>query len=213
MKNTETKETEEPAAEIIPLDIERVLRLVESIESDVRSLRHLLSTAGVAITPLSPSYIAPGEGGVLPEIDPDATVSPVGFMHGAQRVTNEDEAIEGIFDGERMLDAQGKSYQVPPNYASKSKLIEGDPLKLYITKDGKYLYKQLGPIERRTIPGTLRMEGNHYVVDTDEGTTYNILTACVTYYMSLYNLKAGDRVMIMVPSERPAKWAVIDNLI
>ena len=208
MKNTDTKEIEATNM----FDAERVMRLVESIEGDVRTLRHLLSAVPGAVPPLSPSYIPPTEGGTTPILDPDATTMPVGFMHIPLR-NEEDESIEGIFDGERMFDAQGKSYQVPPNYASKSKLVEGDPLKLYITKEGKYLYKQLGPVERRTIPGTLRMEGNHYVVDTDEGTTYNILTACVTYYISLYNLKAGDRVMSMVPSDRPAKWAVIDNLI
>ncbi len=192
------------------LNAERILRLIETIENDVRTLRHLVSTS-TNITPLSASYIPPTDSGVTLDADGSDTATPVGFMQMAPRV--EDEAIEGIFDGERMLDAQGKSYQVLPNYASKSKLVEGDPLKLYITKDGKYLYKQLGPIERKTMAGTLRMEGNHCVVDTDEGTTYNILTACVTYYMSLYGLKAGDRVMVMVPSEKPAKWAVIDNLI
>jgi hypothetical protein len=169
-------------------DDERIVRLIQTIENDVRTLRQLLSA------------------GHEPELG-GASIPP-GFFGGGPQ----DDGIEGIFDGERMIDANGKSYQVPPNYASKSKLIEGDPLKLYIGADGKYVYKQLGPVERRTIPGLLRMEGNHYVVDADEGVTYSILTACVTYYMALYNIKVGDRVMIMVPAEGHARWAVIDNI-
>lgn len=174
----------------IKIDQERAARLLESIENDVRTLRQIM-TAGQPVG--------------------DDSLTLHGFMQVAP--SPEDDGIEGAFDGERMIDFSGKSYQVPPNYASKSKLIEGDPLKLYITREGKYLYKQLGPIERRTIPGTLRMEGNHYVVDSDEGDTYSILTACVTYYMSLFSVKPGDRVMIMVPADHVAKWAVIDNVL
>ena len=33
--------------------------------------------------------------------------------------------IEGVFDGQMMLGPDGKSYPIPANYASKSKLVEG----------------------------------------------------------------------------------------
>lgn len=174
------------------IDQDRIFRLIESIENDLRALKQMVS------------------GTMPPRVDHASRVAsaPVGFMqHG------EDAGIDGIFDGERMVDAEGKGYQVPPNYASKSKLVEGDPLKLYITRDGKYVYKQLGPVERTTVPGTLRLEGNHYVVDADDGKTYNILTACVTYYMSLYSLEPGGRVMAMIPTDHEARWAVIDNVL
>lgn len=164
---------------------DRVARLLESIEEDLRALKQILNIEGVDLS-LETSYYNP-----LQE--------------------NEDTAIEGVFDGEKMVDFAGKGYQVSANYASKSKLVEGDPLKLYITNDGKFYYKQLGPIERQTIPGTLRAEGNHYVVDAEDGNTYNVLTASVTYYMSMFNLRSGDKVMIMIPANRPARWAVIDN--
>ena len=36
------------------------------------------------------------------------------------------KVIEGVFDGQTMHDADGKAYPVPANYASKSKLVEGD---------------------------------------------------------------------------------------
>ena len=59
--------------------------------------------------------------------------------------------IEGTFDGQIMLGSDGKQYPVPANYASKSKLIEGDLLKLTITSEGSFIYKQIGPAERKKL--------------------------------------------------------------
>src|SRR3989344_3463282 len=56
--------------------------------------------------------------------------------------------IEGVFDGQNMVGPDGKLYSVPANYASKSKLVEGDLLKLTISPDGSFIYKQIGPVER-----------------------------------------------------------------
>ena len=61
----------------------------------------------------------------------------------------EGKVIEGIFDGQIMIGPDGKNYPVPANYASKSKLVEGDIMKLTITEDGKFMYKQIGPVEER----------------------------------------------------------------
>ena len=77
----------------------------------------------------------------------------------------------------------------------------------------KFFYKQLGPVERKTLPGVLRAEGNHFVVDAEDGKTYKILTASVTYYMSLFNLRPGDQVLLMIPADREAQWGVIDNVL
>lgn len=168
---------------------DRVIRLIDSLEQDLRNLRQLLASDYPDLAKgIDASFYQPGS-------------------------SSADQSVEGIFDGERMMDENGKCYQVSPNYASKSKLVEGDPLKLYITPDGKYFYKQLGPVARKTVPGTLRQEGNHYVVDTDDGNTYSILTAAVTYYMSLYNTKAGDRIMVIIPADRPAHYAAIENIL
>ncbi len=166
------------------IDTQRASRLIESIEQDLRTLRQLLGNQPA---------------GALPQPQ---------FNHNEN-----DPGIEGIFDGENMVDAEGKAYQVSANYASKSKLVEGDPLKLYITPDGKFFYKQLGPVERKSVPGILRLEGSHYVVDAEDGVTYNVLTASVTYYMSLFGIQVGERLMLIVPADRQARWAVIDNMI
>ena len=43
------------------------------------------------------------------------------------------KVIEGMFDGQNMIGPDNKQYPVPANYASKSKLVEGDVLKLTIS--------------------------------------------------------------------------------
>ena len=50
------------------------------------------------------------------------------------------DVVEGVFDGERMMGTDGIKYNVPPNYASKSKLLEGDILKLVIQEDGSFIF-------------------------------------------------------------------------
>ena len=50
--------------------------------------------------------------------------------------------IEGVFDGQHMIGSDGRQYLVPQNYASKSKLVEGDILKLTIQPNGSFLFKR-----------------------------------------------------------------------
>ena len=83
-----------------------------------------------------------------------AQLSDEGFEGGEENL-GEARVIEGVFDGENMIGPDGKQYSVPANYASKSKLVEGDILKLTITGSGTFVYKQIGPIERARIVGEL----------------------------------------------------------
>ena len=61
----------------------------------------------------------------------------------AQIATDESlgKIIEGVFDGQNMVGSDSKTYPVPANYASKSKLVQGDILKLTIAEDGAFMYK------------------------------------------------------------------------
>lgn len=55
------------------------------------------------------------------------------------------------------------------NYASKTKLIPGDVLKLRIMEDGKLIYKLIGQANRRYVKATLsRSEDSKYTAITDE---------------------------------------------
>jgi len=116
------------------------------------------------------------------------------------------KVVEGIFDGQKMAGPDGKEYPVPANYASKSKLVEGDILKLTITDDGGFVYKQIGPVERRQIIGTLVQHDGAYYVEAN-GHEYRILLASVTYF----HISIGDQVTIIVPDENPsAVWAAVE---
>lgn len=117
------------------------------------------------------------------------------------------KVIEGVFDGQIMVGPDGKNYPVPANYASKSKLVEGDILKLTIADDGGFIYKQIHPIERKQIIGTLTQHDGAYYVETS-GREYRILLASVTYF----RVNVGDQVTIIVPQEDPdATWAAVES--
>lgn len=116
------------------------------------------------------------------------------------------KVIEGVFDGQSMLGPDGKNYPVPANYASKSKLIEGDILKLTIADDGGFIYKQIGPVARRQIIGTLVQHDGAYYVEA-AGREYRVLLASVTYFKA----RVGDQVSIVIPEDnREAEWAAVE---
>lgn len=116
------------------------------------------------------------------------------------------KVIEGVFDGQVMIGPDGKTYPVPANYASKSKLVEGDILKLTIADDGGFIYKQIGPIPRKQIIGTLTQHDGAYYVEAS-GREYRILLASVTYF----RINIGDQVTIIIPEDNPeAIWAAVE---
>jgi hypothetical protein len=116
------------------------------------------------------------------------------------------KVIEGVFDGQNMVGSDGKTYPVPANYASKSKLVQGDILKLTIAEDGAFLYKQIGPIPRKQVVGTLILDNGHYYVDVN-GRKLRVLLASVTYFKA----KPGDQVSVNVPEDdAAAEWAALE---
>ena len=104
-----------------------------------------------------------------------------------------------------MVGSDGKTYPVPANYASKSKLVQGDILKLTIGDDGAFMYKQIGPIPRKQIVGLLKLENGHYYVEVD-GKNFRVLLASVTYFKA----KPGDQVSVNVPEDENAEWAALE---
>jgi len=123
---------------------------------------------------------------------------------------NEGKILEGVFDGQHMVGSDGKQYLVPPNYASKSKLVEGDILKLTIAPNGTFLFKQIGPIERTRVMGILTRDdhtGDWRVIAN--GKKFNVLTASVTFFKG----QPGDDCVILVPKAAPSKWSAIENVI
>jgi len=127
---------------------------------------------------------------------------------GSLDTSGEKKIIEGVFDGQNMIGPDKKTYSVPANYASKSKLIPGDILKLTILEDGSFVYKQIGPVERKRVIGTLTYEDGQYRVIAG-GKVYKVLLASVTYFRA----EVGDRVTLIVPDLEDSEWGAIENVL
>jgi hypothetical protein len=161
-------------------------------EKQVKRLKALIQEAETSLAAATELLIS--------IVGDDAKVSPI------SREDTLGKIIEGVFDGQNMVGSDGKTYPVPANYASKSKLVQGDILKLTIADDGAFLYKQIGPVPRKQIVGTLQLEGGHYFVDVN-GKKFRVLLASVTYFKA----KPGDQVSVNVPEdETTAEWAALE---
>lgn len=168
-----------------------IAQMIDSAEKNIQSAKQLLREAM-------------GNGGA-----PRAL--PATLLERAQTlsVSEGGKVIEGMFDGQNMIGPDNKQYPVPANYASKSKLVEGDVLKLTIADDGSFIYKQIGPVERKKILGNLSVdEKGDYKVIAD-GVTYKVLLASLTYFKA----EPGDQVTIIVPQDGIATWAAVENVI
>lgn len=130
--------------------------------------------------------------------------------YGSMGESRQGTVVEGVFDGQNMVGPDGKIYTVPANYASKSKLVEGDMMKLTITDDGSFIYKQIGPVERARAVGTLvRDDSGNWRGVLDRGRSFRLLTASVTYFRG----QAGDQVVMLVPEAMDSRWAAVENVV
>lgn len=123
-------------------------------------------------------------------------------------VPGEQKVIEGVFDGQNMIGPDEKAYPVAANYASKSKLIPGDVLKLTVNENGAFIYKQINPADRKRVTGNLVYEDGQYKV-VAEGKTYNVLLASVTYFKA----NVGDEITLLVPTNQESQWGAIENVV
>ncbi len=120
----------------------------------------------------------------------------------------DEKMLEGIFDGQNMIAGADKKYPVPANYASKSKLVVGDKLKLTILPNGAFVYKQTELVPRRLATGHLILDGSQYKV-LAEGLEYKVLYASITFFRA----KVGDEMTIILPEDITSEWAAIENVL
>jgi len=123
--------------------------------------------------------------------------------------TGKSRIVQGVFNGQNMVGSDGSEYPVPANYASKSKIVQGDTLKLTISEDGSFIYKQIGPIPRKKIMGVLSQDENGEYQVVADGKTYKVLLASITYFKG----EVGDEVTLVVPVKGESEWAAIENII
>lgn len=145
-------------------------------------------------------------------LDKEMTIDPARYSRKAGEVSKNSavvgKVIEGVFDGQGMMDKKGNTFPVPANYASKSKLIPGDVLKLTITDEGKFLYKQIGPVERKTVIGPLvHKEGQYMILANNKA--YKVLLASVTYFRA----QVGDEVTLIIPMKEDSEWGAIEAVL
>lgn len=166
-------------AELADKQLKTLKKLIEQAEANLAGAKELLASL----------------------VGDDDTVSA-----GSPQATG--KIIEGHFDGQNMVGPDTKLYPVPANYASKSKLVQGDGLKLTIGDDGSFLYKQIAPADRRKLIGTLNLKDGQYYVEA-QGHDYRVLFASVTYYKA----QPGDQVTIVLPEGEQADWAAIEAVL
>lgn len=131
----------------------------------------------------------------------------------ATEATEEGEnikVVEGSFDGNFMQWGDGKIYPVPMNYASKTKLIPGDMLKLRIMEDGKLVYKLIAPAPRKYVKAKLsKTEEGKFIALTEEGKTYSLNQAAVSFFKG----NIGNEMSIIVNASEENNSAAIEALI
>jgi len=122
---------------------------------------------------------------------------------------NEQSEIYGEFDGKDMKTIDGEKYPVPPNYASKSRLLEGDGLKLYVQDNGDFLYKLVNPIHRRRIIVNIEKDKSGSLILLCDGKEFRVSRATETFF----KLKDGDKVMAIIPKFGETGGASIEGII
>lgn len=175
--------------------LDLVLRILRQTQDSISHAIHLLEQSGMNVTDDVLQTLTLDKQRLDLEVAESST----------QRV------MEGVFDGQKMIASDGSVYEIPSNYASKSKLVEGDLLKLTVRRDGGFLFKQIGPIERKREKGTLALDtvSGEYVVVGEGGEQWRVLRASVTYFKG----EPGDEVVLLVPKSAPSAWAAVENVI
>ncbi len=178
-------------------ELQQLANQMKAAEENMQQVKAMLKKMGMAAKDL-----------------PEPTDEPQPLVSVPRQNSDEDNSepagkiIEGHFDGQNMIGPDGKTYPVPANYASKSKLVEGDTLKLTIAADGSFIYKQIGPIERKKLIAKVGLDDGQYAAIVGDN-HYKVLYASVTYFKA----QPGDEVTIVVPAHGEANWAAIEAVI
>ncbi|MBN1162711.1 hypothetical protein JXA34_03130 [Patescibacteria group bacterium] len=134
-----------------------------------------------------------------------------GLLKGSGKkavVKSEEPGIVGTFNGVEMVTDEGEAFDVPNNYAAKTKLVYGDTLKM-VQKGDQKSFKHIKKVNRKKVEGIVsKKEGNWYVL-TEHG-SHRIVDEVVDYN----KIKLNDKVFVLLPEKKPfAPYATFDRLI
>jgi len=178
-----------------------VKQSLKKIQSEIEKLLEMLNAGSLDDILEGGEY----KNGILGDLD--LAGEPIDL---STEYLGEEKIIEGVFAGQNMVGADGKRYTVPANYASKSKLVEGDILKLTIKSDGSFVFKQISPIERKRIIGKLGQDETTRQYFVSKGKKkWKVLTASVTYFKG----EAGDEAVILIPKKSTSQWGAVENIV
>jgi hypothetical protein len=203
MPNTNTKKNNNTNIDDVSIEkykqmLSFVKNIVDNIESDLKKAKNILYKL---------ELFDPRDSNTLIIDDSESVV----MQHKLQSYTESDaHVIEWLFDWYFMIGSDQKKYPVPMNYASKTKLVPGDVLKLKILSDGKFVYKLIHPVERKHIRATLsKMDDNKFIAVTDDNQTYFLNQAAVTFFKG----KPGDELYVMTNIDGSGSFAAIEAII
>ena len=146
---------------------------------------------------------------LITNIDTNITVEENQLNAITLTASDEDnKIIEWVFTWEQMLWSNDKNYPIPVNYASKSKMVQWDKLKLIINWAWKMTYKQIEPIEREIKTGLVTKDQWKFQVVCDWN-TYDLLTAAITHF----KVELWDSISVLLPKGKQASFAAIEAVI
>ncbi len=200
---TKTKKTEVADTAVLVTKYHQMIQFVKNtihdVESDLKRAKIALQT----LEKFDPSDISSLD--ILAGIEDETSTIAL------QSYVDEDmQVVEWLFDGYFMIWSDQKKYPVPLNYASKTKLVPGDVLKLKILTDGKFVYKLIRPVERKHVRAVLsKTDDNKFIAVTDDSKTYFLNQAAVTFF----KWKASDELYIVTNADGSGSFAAIEAII
>lgn len=125
-----------------------------------------------------------------------------------QVAQSSDEVIgTGQYDGFYVTTEDGQKHEVPPTYASKSRVVFGDTLKILKNGDRVY-FEHLNKVPRKELSGILtKKEGSWHFLS--HSGVYKVLDVAVEYYKG----KELDEAIALVPEDNlEAPFAALDKV-
>ena len=119
----------------------------------------------------------------------------------------EDDYIgDGRFDGTHVTTHDGKKWAVNPNYISKSRLIDGDFLYVFMTKNNIPKFKVSTRMPRKLLITQVVCLGGKYYVSNG-----NKMLALFDSAVRFYDLREGDTIFALVSLD-DSVYAAVDGI-